>query len=106
MRAVQQIKDSFCPNSGIVNWSAFLSVKSGMTQEQQDRLFELTLEALMTQMSIDDDAKWALVEKILGRDANEMSNAEFAALAAVLMVMEDVEHLQRFIQLLTALPLI
>ena len=55
VRAVQQIKDSFCPNSGIVNWSAFLSVKSGMTQEQQDRLFELTLEALTAQMLVIND---------------------------------------------------
>ena len=103
VRAVQQIKDSFCPNSGIVNWSAFLSVKPGMTQEQQDRLFELTFNALIAQMLDENDRPrdWELIAEILGRDADAMSSAEFAALAAVLMVMEDVEHLQRFIQLLT-----
>ena len=100
-RAVQQINESFCPTSGIVNWNMLMSVKSGMTQEQQDALFDLTLKALLTQMSIDDDSKWAVIEGILGRDPNEMSNAEFAALTTVLMVMEDAEHLQQFMQLLT-----
>jgi hypothetical protein len=96
-RAAQQINESFCPTSGIVNWSMLMSVKSGMSQEQQDALFELTFRALAAHMLYDDVPNWELIEKTLGRDVSEISDMEFAVLAHVFVNLSTTAYLERFL---------
>ena len=96
----QNIRDSFCPSEGVVDWDALITVKDGMSDEHQAALTDAMAEALALTMLNGGDYNWDLIEKLAGLPYAQWTDAIEIALAAVYVELEGLGHKQRFINAL------
>jgi len=95
----QAIRDSFCPNGGVVDFNALLAVKATLSQADQDALTATMAEALIARMLGDGNPDWALIEQFAGLSYAQWTDAIGIALAGVYIGL-DTRHLERFINAL------
>jgi len=93
----QDIRDSFCPTSGITDWDTIFSIKSQMSQSQQDALFGAAVNAFLYELLADDGGpEWSVIEALLSRSADQFNNVEYAALAVVFLNLSCDREIERF----------